>query len=57
MLQASVFLRFLVPGYASSFTTFACGMEGVLNAGVLGESLMMFCTFVSGFNVYHEYRE
>lgn len=57
MLQASVFLRFLVPGYASSFTTFACGVEGVLNAGVLGESLVMFCTFVSGFNVYHEYHE
>lgn len=43
MLQASVFLRFLVPGYASSFTAFACGVGGVLNAGVLGESRRDMC--------------
>lgn len=30
---------------------------GASNAGLLSESRGYFCTFVSGFNVYHEYCE
>lgn len=52
-----VFLLLIFPSLCFLFWSSPCWDAGASNAGVLSESRGYFCIFVSGFNVYHEYRE